>query len=296
MDVAPKIGLGEFYRELRNSRLVKQKDVVRGDFTAAQLSRFESGKSMLAADKLIQAVEGINMTMEEFTYKYHGYKEAPHIELANLISDLYYQQDREGLQALLESDLLKAEGELYARLNEIVIKVALAALDGQSDFDEEDRKFLSEYLFAIEEWTSFELYLFLNAQMLLNDELIIVLISELKNKSHHYRNLRKNKQYLKEILINSVTEMMERGRYIYAEQLLCDLESISEVCDALEYIFINYFRLCLKFLRLGGAETIKKKIEAFIASVGVVTNEKLVSLLERHYRRQCLQLECVVEE
>ncbi|HFU4055509.1 TPA: Rgg/GadR/MutR family transcriptional regulator [Streptococcus suis] len=296
MDAVPQIGLGEFYRELRRSRLVKQKDVVGGDFTAAQLSRFESGKSMLAADKLIVAVEGINMTMEEFTYKYHGYKEAPHIELANLISDLYYRQDRDGLEALLESDLLKAEGNLYARLNGIVIKVALAAIDGHSDFDDEDREFLSDYLFAIEEWTSFELYLFLNAQMLLNDELIIVLISELKNKSHHYRNLRKNKQYLKEILINSVTEMMERGRYIYAEQLLCDLESISEVCDALEHIFINYFRLCLKFLRIEGTETSKKKIEAFIASVGVVTNEKLVSLLERHYRRQCLRLECVLEE
>ncbi|MCK4030540.1 Rgg/GadR/MutR family transcriptional regulator [Streptococcus iners] len=296
MDAVPQIGLGEFYRELRRSRLVKQKDVVGGDFTAAQLSRFESGKSMLAADKLIVAVEGINMTMEEFTYKYHGYKEAPHIELANLISDLYYRQDRDGLEALLESDLLNAEGNLYARLNGIVIKVALAALDGQSDFDDEDREFLSDYLFAIEEWTSFELYLFLNAQMLLNDELIIVLILELKNKSHHYRNLRKNKQYLKEILINSITEMIERGRYVYAEQLLCDLESISEVCDALEHIFINYFRLCLKFLRTEGTETSKKKIEAFIASVGVVTNEKLVSLLERHYRRQCLRLECVLEE
>ncbi|WP_155965136.1 hypothetical protein [Streptococcus ruminantium] len=76
----------------------------------AQLSHFESGKSMLAADKLILAVEGINMTMEEFTYKYHGYKEAPHIELANLISDLYYRQDREGLLTLFGSDLLKAEG------------------------------------------------------------------------------------------------------------------------------------------------------------------------------------------
>ncbi len=197
MDAVPQIGLGEFYRELRRSRLVKQKDVVGGDFTAAQLSRFESGKSMLAADKLIVAVEGINMTMEEFTYKYHGYKEAPRIELANLISDLYYQQNRNGLQALLESDLLKAEGNLYARLNGIVIKVALAALDGQSDFDDEDREFLSDYLFAIEEWTSFELYLFLNAQMLLNEHMIVSLLSELKNKSKSYRNLRKHRDYLK---------------------------------------------------------------------------------------------------
>lgn len=291
MERVPQMSLGEFYREVRCSRLLKQKDVVGGDFTTAQLSRFESGKSMLAADKLILAVEGINMTMEEFTYKYHNYKEAPHIELANFISELYCQQDREGLRALLESDLLQAEGSLYSRLNGIVIKVAIVALGEREHFEEEDRKFLSDYLFAIEEWTSFELYLFLNAQMLLNDELIMTLISELKHKSHHYRNLRKNKQYFKEILINSVTEMIERGRYDYAEQLLCDLESASEVCDALEFIFINYFKLCMDFLRLGGEETSKNKIEAFIASVGLVTNEGLSALLARHYRRQCLQSE-----
>ncbi len=65
---------------------------------------------------------------------------------------------------------MKAEGNLYARLNGIVIKVALASLDGRTDFDEEDRKFLSDYLFAIEEWTSFE-FLFLNAQTLLSDHM-----------------------------------------------------------------------------------------------------------------------------
>lgn len=63
MGTAPEVGLGQFYRELRRSRLVKQKDVVSGDFTAAQLSRFESGQSMLAADKLIVAVEGINNSL-----------------------------------------------------------------------------------------------------------------------------------------------------------------------------------------------------------------------------------------
>lgn len=296
MEEVNKQSLGEFYRELRRSRLVKQKDVVGGDFTAAQLSRFESGKSMLAADKLITAVEGINMTMEEFTYKYHGYKEAPHIELANLISDLFYKQDRDGLQSLLTSPLLSAQGDLYARLNGIVIKVALATLDGKDEFDEEDRQFLSDYLFAIEEWTSFELYLFLNAQMLLNDKTIMLMISELNQQSHHYRNLRKNKQYFKEILINSITEMIERRRYIYAQQLLSDLESISETCDALEFIFINYFKLCLDFFLLGDEETYKSKIEAFITSVGLVTNENLAVLLERDYKKQCLRLEHFVEE
>ncbi|MEI4353888.1 Rgg/GadR/MutR family transcriptional regulator [Streptococcus suis] len=292
MGTVPQMGLGEFYRELRGSRLVKQKDVVRGDFTAAQLSRFESGKSMLAADKLITAVEGINMTMEEFTYKYHGYKEAPHIELANLISDLYYRQDRAGLEALLESDLLKAEGNLYARLNGIVIKVALAALDGQSDFDDEDREFLSDYLFAIEEWTSFELYLFLNAQMLLNEHMIVSLLSELKNKSKSYRNLRKHRDYLKKILINSVGEMIERKKYGLAEEFLTELERLVETTDAFEQIFVNYFKLCIALIKSGDSMEFQTKTEAYIASVGLIVSNKVSMLLERHYKLCVLKEDC----
>ncbi|MFI3086497.1 Rgg/GadR/MutR family transcriptional regulator [Streptococcus sp. 2022WUSS037] len=292
MGTVPQMSLGDFYRELRCSRLVKQKDVVRGDFTAAQLSRFESGKSMLAADKLITAVEGINMTMEEFTYKYHGYKEAPHIELANLISDLYYQQDRDGLQALLESDLLKAEGNLYSRLNGIVIKVALAAIDGQSDFDEEDRKFLADYLFAIEEWTSFELYLFLNAQMLLNDNMIVSLASELKNKSKSYRSLRRHRDYLKKILINSVGEMIEREKYGLAEEFLTELERLVETTDAFEQIFVNYFKLCIAFIKSGKSRELQTKTETFIASVGLIVSNKVSMLLERHYKLCVLKEDC----
>ncbi|MFM0900203.1 Rgg/GadR/MutR family transcriptional regulator [Streptococcus suis] len=292
MGTVPQMSLGDFYRELRCSRLVKQKDVVRGDFTAAQLSRFESGKSMLAADKLIVAVEGINMTMEEFTYKYHGYKEAPHIELANLISDLYYQQDRDGLQALLESDLLKAEGNLYARLNRLVIKVALAALDGQSDFDDEDREFLSDYLFAIEEWTSFELYLFLNAQMLLNDNMIVSLASELKNKSKSYRSLRRHRDYLKKILINSVGEMIEREKYGLAEEFLTELERLVETTDAFEQIFVNYFKLCIAFIKSGKSRELQTKTETFIASVGLIVSNKVSMLLERHYKLCVLKEDC----
>ncbi|NQI34424.1 Rgg/GadR/MutR family transcriptional regulator [Streptococcus suis] len=292
MGTVPQMSLGEFYRELRNSRLVKQKDVVRGDFTAAQLSRFESGKSMLAADKMILAVEGINMTMEEFTYKYHGYKEAPHIELANLISDLYYRQDRDGLRELLESDLLKAEGELYARLNGIVIKVALAALDGRTDFDEEDRKFLSDYLFAIEEWTSFELYLFLNAQTLLNDHMIVSLLSELKNKSKSYRNLRKHRDYLKKILINSVGEMIEREKYSLAEEFLTELERLVEITDAFEQIFVNYFKLCIALIKSVGSMEFQTKTEAYIASVGLIVSSKVSTLLERHYKLCVLKEDC----
>ncbi|HFU4002163.1 TPA: Rgg/GadR/MutR family transcriptional regulator [Streptococcus suis] len=285
MGTVPQMSLGDFYRELRCSRLVKQKDVVRGDFTAAQLSRFESGKSMLAADKLITAVEGINMTMEEFTYKYHGYKEAPHIELANLISDLYYQQDRDGLQILLESDLLKAEGNLYARLNGIVIKVALAAIDGQSDFDEEDRKFLSDYLFAIEEWTSFELYLFLNAQMLLNDSLLLDFAYNLCKEEKSINKLRKHQELIKIAILNTISELFERGIYHQVSYYLDKIEVMASFKDIFIKLISKYYRLLLNYVENGKSNKEKEIIEAYIQSISEVIDEQTASIIRVHFLR-----------
>ncbi|HFI0469685.1 TPA: Rgg/GadR/MutR family transcriptional regulator [Streptococcus suis] len=285
MDAVPQIGLGEFYRELRNSRLVKQKDVVRGDFTAAQLSRFESGKSMLSADKLIVAVEGINMTMEEFTYKYHGYKEAPHIELANLISDLYYQQDRDGLRELLESDLLKAEGELYARLNGIVIKVALAALDGRTDFDEEDRKFLADYLFAIEEWTSFELYLFMNAQTLLNDRLLLDFAYNLCKEGKSLNKLRKHQELIKIAILNTISELFERGIYSQVSYYLDKMESMISFKDTFVKIMARYYRLLLDYIENGRSDKEKEIIETYIQSIQELIDDQTASIIRVHFLR-----------
>ncbi|MDS9385683.1 helix-turn-helix transcriptional regulator, partial [Streptococcus pneumoniae] len=61
-----KMELGEFYKELRLARKLKQTDVACEGLTASQLSKFELGQSMLSADKLILAIQGINVTFDEF--------------------------------------------------------------------------------------------------------------------------------------------------------------------------------------------------------------------------------------
>lgn len=285
MERVSQMRLGEFYRELRQARRVNQKDVVGGDFAAAQLSRFESGQSMLAADKLLLVVERINMTMEEFAYKYHGYKEAPHIELANHISDLYYRQDKEGLEALLGSDLLKAEGQLYARLNEIVVKVALVALDGRDDFEEADRKFLADYLFSIEEWTSFELYLFMNAQTLLNDSLLLDFAYDLCKEGKSFNKLRKHRELIKITILNTISELFDRGIYHQIPYYLDKLISMTGFKDVFLKIMIRYCRLLLAYIQNNRSTKEKEIIEAYIQSICDVIDEQTASIIRVHFLR-----------
>lgn len=58
--------LGELYKELRIARGLRLKDVARDNLSVSQLSKFENGQSMLAADKLLLAISGIHMTFAEF--------------------------------------------------------------------------------------------------------------------------------------------------------------------------------------------------------------------------------------
>ena len=45
--------LGELYKELRIARGLKLKDISKKNLSISQLSKFENGQTMLAADKLL---------------------------------------------------------------------------------------------------------------------------------------------------------------------------------------------------------------------------------------------------
>ena len=74
MDSNELLKLGEFYKELRIARKVKQKDVAKNKLSVSQLSKFESGQTMLSADKMLEVIEGINLTFSEFGFALRDYK------------------------------------------------------------------------------------------------------------------------------------------------------------------------------------------------------------------------------
>lgn len=58
--------IGELYRKLRLARGLKLKDVANQQLSLSQLSKFENGQTMIAADKLLVALSGIHMSLAEF--------------------------------------------------------------------------------------------------------------------------------------------------------------------------------------------------------------------------------------
>ena len=272
-----KIELGEFYRELRIARGVKQNEVACEGLTASQLSKFELGQSMLSADKLFLAIEGINMTFAEFAYKLNNYQESQHIQLGHQIVDLFVRQDKDSLEDLLNKVQEKVSSQQYIRLNKIVIQNALHSLDSSYILKEEDKQFITAYLFAIDSWTWFELYLFFNTMPLLSDQDLLFLSTALLEKSQEFQQLMQNKLYLKKGVLNVISELLERGYYRYVPLFEIELEKILTVYDIFENILLKFLREICIFLKFNGSN--KKEIETFIQSLEVLDNPQLIALL-----------------
>lgn len=272
-----KIELGEFYRELRIARGVKQNEVACEGLTASQLSKFELGQSMLSADKLFLAIEGINMTFAEFAYKLNNYQESQHIQLGHQIVDLFVRQDKDSLEDLLNKVQEKVSSQQYIRLNKIVIQNALHSLDSSYILKEGDKQFITAYLFAIDSWTWFELYLFFNTMPLLSDQDLLFLSTALLEKSQELQQLMQNKLYLKKGLLNVISELLERGYYRYVPLFEIELEKILTVYDIFENILLKFLREICIFLKFNGSN--KKEIETFIQSLEVLDNPQLIALL-----------------
>ena len=74
-------------------------------------------------------------------------------------------------------------------MNAIVIKNAIHSLNKSYLLTEEDSEFLTSYLYAIESWTWFELYLFCNTMPFLSNQDLIFLSTALIEKSREFKEL-----------------------------------------------------------------------------------------------------------
>lgn len=277
MELESKVKLGEFYKELRLARKVKQKDVAKGKLSKSQLSKFESGQSMLSADRMISAIEGINLTFAEFGHVLNGYRLTDYEELMKHIMTLLTNEDKGGLEALLERYLNQGDS-VYLRLNSLVIKNAIHSLDREYTFNRTDGNFLAEYLFSIEDWTSYDLHIFGNTLPILSDTDLIFLGKELVSRSKVYLPLTSYRKLLKLTYLNIISEMFERKQLTHVQFFITELESLLDVFDTFEMILLNFLKLTYSYLYKG---TQKECVEIYIENIKRLNLDSLADLLTK---------------
>lgn len=269
--------LGEQYKELRLGRKVKQKDVASEFLSTSQLSKFESGQSMLSADKMIRAIDGIHMTFAEFGYALNDYQPTEQQKLSDQMLALAAQRDREGLLTLLEK--YQASNTVFDRLNVLVIKNAIHQMDTSYTLSQEDSEFLTEYLYSIENWTSYELYLFGNTLPFLSDLDLLFLSKELVARSNLYLKLKNYRSALKGTYLNIISELLERKQVRHLDFFISELKNLLDIFDTFETIVLRFMELVYKSVIEGSIK--KEKLETYLQQVSDLGLDSLKELLSR---------------
>lgn len=277
MDSNELLKLGEFYKELRIARKVKQKDVAKNKLSVSQLSKFESGQTMLSADKMLEVIEGINLTFSEFGFALRDYKPTQHQLLMNKISKLSAENDKQSLLKLL--DKYKESQLLYDKLNTLVIKNAIHLIDRDFTLSLDDSKFLSNYLFDIEDWTAYEIHLFGNTMPFLSDTDLLFLGKELVSRSEIHSPLLDFRKALKYTYLNLISELVERRLTTHFNLFVNQLRMILDVFDTFEIILLNFLVLVYSYLIENSVNL--EEVEQYIFKVSEIEQLGLSKILEQ---------------
>jgi len=129
------------------------------------------------------------------------------------------------------------------KLNTIVIRATLTACNPDYQVSKGDIEFLTDYLFSVEEWGRYELWIFTNSVNLLTLETLETFASEMINRTQFYNNLPENRRRIIKMLLNVVGACIEDNHLQVAMKFLnyIDNTKIPDT-DLYDRVLIKYHK------------------------------------------------------
>ena len=206
---------GELYRQFRESRGIRLKDVAKAGISTSQLSRFEKGQTDLTISKFMLILDEINVPIDEFMYAVHDFHRDDLNELLTKVRLFVSTHDIDEMKKLLASQMgLKDKREKFHNINTILLKIRLQDLSGEDYYTEDDLKDLTDYLFSVEHWGYYELLIFINTLDVLNHEVFMVLAREMSKRSDFYKEIPNNRRMISTMLLNGYITCIERQKMV----------------------------------------------------------------------------------
>ena len=237
---------GKIFKVIRESKNMSLKEAAAGDISVAQLSRFERGVSGITLDSFYCCLKNMAVSLDEFQYVYHNYIEADDALFSKKVADAYQENNVVKLQSILASSEALAEKfpeKKNYRLNTIVVRAVLSSCSPDFQISKKDIEFLTDYLFSVEEWGRYELWLFTNSVDLLTLETLETFASEMINRTQFYNDLPENRRRIIKMLLNVISVCIEGNHLQVAMRFLnyLDHSKIPET-DLYERMLIKYHR------------------------------------------------------
>ena len=221
-----KSKLGITLRKVRKGKQISICSVADEHLSKSQISRFERGESEISCIRLINILDKLHITLDEFL-SLHDKDYAKTESFANLVQYIrrqYSVQNFDKIKTLLSN----SSNYTLNHFERTMVKSILHTVDSNIFPTDEELLQLTDYLFNVEKWGYYEIILLANCVRTINYKSCYLLTKEMLN-NHIFSSLNKtNKRIVSQLAINCFILSIDKEEFSNCSYLI---DKIKELLD-----------------------------------------------------------------
>lgn len=219
-----KSKLGITLRKVRKGKQISLCSVADEHLSKSQISRFERGKSEISCIRLINILDKLHITLDEFLILHN--EDYTNAELfANLVQYIRKQYSSHNIKNIAA---LLSDSSHYTlnSFEKTMIKSILHTMDSSIIPSNKELLQLTDYLFKVEKWGYYEITLLGNCVRTINYNSYFLLTKEMLN-NYIYSSLNKtNKQIVTQLAINCLILSVDKEEFSNCTCLITEIKAL----------------------------------------------------------------------
>ena len=260
-----KSKLGITLRKIRKGKKISLSSIADSNLSKSQISRFERGESEISCIRLINVLDKLHVTLDEFLIL-HDDDYTNSESFANLVQYIRKQYSSQSIDniACLLSD---TTNYTLDPLEKTMVKSILHTMDSRIIPSDEELLQLTDYLFKVEKWGYYEIIIFGNCARTINYNSYFLLTKELL-KNYIYSSLNKtNKRMVTQLVINCLILSIDEEKFSNCSYLISKIKTLLDnELNFYEQTVFLYATGYFEFKRCqstSGIEKMKQAIQVF---------------------------------
>lgn len=216
--------LGITLRKVRKGKQISLCSVADEHLSKSQISRFERGESEISCIRLINILDKLHITLDEFLILHNQYytKTESFTNLVQYIRQQYSSQNINNIQSLLSD----SSNYTLDSFEKTMVKSILHTMDSSIIPSDEELLQLTDYLFKVEKWGYYEIILLGNCVRSINYNSYFLLTKEMLN-NYIYTSLNKtNKRIVTQLAINCFILSIDKEEYSNCSYLIDEIKEL----------------------------------------------------------------------
>lgn len=219
-----KSKLGITLRKVRKGKQISLCSVADEHLSKSQISRFERGESEISCIRLINILDKLHITLDEFLVLHN--EDYTNAELfANLVQYIRKQYSSHNIKNIAA---LLSDSSHYTlnSFEKTMIKSILHTMDSSIIPSNKELLQLTDYLFKVEKWGYYEITLLGNCVQTINYNSYFLLTKEMLN-NYIYSSLNKtNKRIVTQLAINCLILSVDKEEFSNCTCLITEIKAL----------------------------------------------------------------------